>query len=305
ARALQAQLGDGESVISRNGERLGAGWVRVVRSGAAKQGALLREKEIQSLRGEIDGLVDRERELEALLTRLRDQLLAAEQQREDAQRALYLAHRGVSELAGQLQSQQGKLESARNRIERIDAELAQLASTLEAAQAQSREARQRVEHAVSAMGDLETARQALDAERRQLAEARDAARLAARESRDAAHALALTLESQRVQVVALAQALERMGGQRGQLDSRLGDLAAQLAEGDAPVQSLENERQVALTERVRSERELAEARSTLEGIDNDLRGFEQVRQQRDAQALAQREAIGQRRLDQQALAIKA
>jgi chromosome segregation protein len=55
ARALQAQLGDGESVITRNGERLGAGWVRVVRSGAAKQGALLREKEIQSLRGEIDG----------------------------------------------------------------------------------------------------------------------------------------------------------------------------------------------------------------------------------------------------------
>jgi hypothetical protein len=44
ARALQAQLGDGESVITRNGERLGAGWVRVVRSGAAKQGALLREK---------------------------------------------------------------------------------------------------------------------------------------------------------------------------------------------------------------------------------------------------------------------
>ncbi|MEF9978803.1 MAG: chromosome segregation protein SMC [Thermomonas sp.] len=305
ARALQARLGDGESVITRNGERLGAGWVRVVRSGAAKQGALLREKEIQALRGEIESHVTRERELESLLTRLRDQLLAAEQQREDAQRALYLAHRGVSELAGQLQSQQGKLDSARNRIERIDAELAQLAGSMETAQEQSREARQRVEQAVSRMGDLETTRQALDAERRQLAEARDAARLAARESRDAAHALALTLESQRVQVVALSQALERMGGQRGQLDSRLGDLAAQLAEGDAPVLSLENERQAALGERVRTERELGEARSTLEGIDADLRGFEQVRQQRDAQALAQREAIGQRRLDQQALAIKA
>ena len=51
ARALQAGLGDGESVITRAGERLGDGWVRVVRSGAARQGALLREKEIQSLRG--------------------------------------------------------------------------------------------------------------------------------------------------------------------------------------------------------------------------------------------------------------
>src|SRR3546814_3124349 len=52
ARALQARLGEGESVITRHGERLGAGWVRVLRSGAAKQGALLREREIQSLRSE-------------------------------------------------------------------------------------------------------------------------------------------------------------------------------------------------------------------------------------------------------------
>ena len=76
-------------------------------------------------------------------------------------------------------------------------------------------------------------------------------------------------------------------------------------EGDAPVQALEQERQAALSERVRTDRELAEARSLLEGIDNDLRQHEQVRQQRDAQALEQREAIGQRRLDLQALALKA
>ncbi|WP_256644989.1 chromosome segregation protein SMC [Thermomonas paludicola] len=305
ARALQAQLGEGESVITRNGERLGAGWVRIARSGAARQGALLREKDIQSLREEIETLVTRECELEARLTQLRDQLLAAEQQREDAQRSLYLAHRGVSELAGQLQSQRGRLESARSRIERIDAELEQIAGALQANQDQAGEARIRIEDALGRMGDLESDRQALESQRRQLIEARDAARNAARESRDAAHALALTLESQRVQVVALAQALERMGGQRGQLDSRLGDLAAQLADGDAPVQALEAEHQAALAERVRVDRELAQARSLLEGIDAELRQFEQVRQQRDAQALQQREAIGQRRLDQQALALKA
>ena len=305
ARSLQTRLGDGESVITRNGERLGEGWVRIVRSGAAKQGALLREKDIQSLRAEIEGHVARERELESGLTQLRDQMLAAEQQREDAQRALYLAHRGVSELAGQLQSQQGKLDSARNRIERIDADLAQLAATLESGNEQAREARQRVEDAITSMGDLETTRQQLDSERRTLTEARDTARNMARESRDTAHALALTVESQRAQIVALAQALDRMGGQRGQLDSRLGDLAAQLADGDAPVKALEDERQLALSERVRTERELGAARSALEGVDNDLRGFEQTRQQRDAQSLEQREAIGQRKLDQQALALKA
>jgi chromosome segregation protein len=305
ARALQARLGEGDSVITRAGERLGAGWVRVVRSGAAKQGALLREREIKTLRGEIEELQAREHELESAIASGRDRLLVAEQQREDAQRQLYLAHRNVSELAGQLQSQQGRLDSAKARIEKIDVELAQLGETLESSGQQAREARSKLEDAIGRMAELEAARSALEGERRALAEARDAARAAARESRDAAHALALTLESQRAQVVALAQALQRMGGQRGQLDARLGELAAQLSSGDAPVQALEQQRQVALEQRVAAERALAAARSALEDIDNDLRRFERTRHEREEQALAQREAIAQRRLDQQALAIKA
>ncbi len=305
ARQLLAGLGDGESVITRQGERVGAGWVRVVRSGAAKQGALLREREIHELRAGIETLQQREAELDRTIASLRDQMLTAEQQREDAQRALYLAHRNVSELAGQLQSQHGRLESARNRIEKIDLDVGQLIETIDISVEQAREARSRLEDAVSRMGELEGTRQMLEAERRALAEARDTARHSARESRDAAHALALNLESQRAQVVALAQALDRMGGQRGQLDARLGELASQLTDGDEPVAALERERQVALEQRVLAERHLAAARAALEGVDSELRAFEQTRHQRDEQALARRETISQRRLDQQALALKA
>ncbi|MES2670245.1 MAG: chromosome segregation protein SMC [Pseudomonadota bacterium] len=305
ARQLLAGLGDGESVITRQGERVGAGWVRVVRSGAAKQGALLREREIHELRAGIETLQQREAELDRTIASLRDQMLTAEQQREDAQRALYLAHRNVSELAGQLQSQQGRLESARNRIEKIDLDVGQLIETIDISVEQAREARSRLEDAVSRMGELEGTRQMLEAERRAFAEARDTARISARESRDAAHALALNLESQRAQVVALAQALDRMGGQRGQLDARLGELASQLTDGDEPVVALERERQIALEQRVLAERHLAAARAALEGVDSELRAFEQTRHQRDEQALARRESISQRRLDQQALALKA
>jgi len=305
ARALLAQLPEGDSVITRNGERLGEGWVRVSRQGAARQGALLREREIQALRASIEELQQREAELEDRLAGLRDQLLAAEQQREDAQRQLYLAHRGVSELAGQLQSQQGRLDTARQRIERIEAELAQLAETLDTSREQARQARSRLEEAVTRMAELETTRQALEAERRRLTEARDLARDAARASREATHALALSLESQRAQIASLTQALQRMAAQRGQLDSRLGELAAQLSTGDSPIQALEAEHQAALAERVRVDRVLAEARSVLEGIDNELRALEQTRHQRDEQALAQRERIAQRRLEQQALQLKA
>ncbi|MBP6799283.1 MAG: chromosome segregation protein SMC, partial [Luteimonas sp.] len=139
ARALQARLGEGESVVTRGGERLGAGWVRVVRSGAAKQGALLREREIKQLRAEIDELSRREHELERGIAAWRDRLLVAEQQREDAQRQLYMAHRSASELAGQLQSQQGRVDTARSRIEKIDAELAQLVETIDGSAQQARE----------------------------------------------------------------------------------------------------------------------------------------------------------------------
>ncbi|KAB8163146.1 chromosome segregation protein SMC [Lysobacter maris] len=305
ARAMLPMLGDGESIITRNGERLGAGWVRVLRSGAAQQGALLREREIQSLRGEIETLQAREHELESLQVQLRDRALASEQQREDAQRTLYMAHRSVSELAGQLQSQQGRLDSARGRIEKIDAELSQLSEAAEASREQSRESRMRQEEAVMRMSELEDVRQQLDAERSRLHEARDQARTLARESRDTAHALALTLETQRTKIAALTQALDRMGGQRGQLDNRLEELTEQLVDGDSPVDDLEQQRQVALEQRVQTEQELNQARTTLDGIDADLRRFEQVRQQRDEQALQQREAIGQRRLDQQALLLKA
>lgn len=305
ARALQPQLPAGDAVITRAGERLGQGWVHVQRSGAARQGALLRERQIQALREQIDTLQAREAQVEQALAGLRAQALAGEQAREEAQRSLYAAHRAVSELGGQLQAQQGRLEAARTRIERIDGELAQLAQTLEEARDQAAEARLRLEDAVTRMADQEDARLQLEAERRALTAARDAAREAARATGEASHALALTLESQRAQIASLTQALERMGGQRGQLDARLGQITAQLSQGDDPIIALEAERENALHERVRSERVLAQARSTLDGIDHRLRQDEQTRQQRDQQALAQREAIAQRRLDQQALVLKA
>lgn len=305
ARALQPQLPAGDAVITRAGERLGQGWVHVQRSGAARQGALLRERQIQALREQIDTLQAREAQVEQALAGLRAQALAGEQAREEAQRSLYAAHRVVSELGGQLQAQQGRLEAARTRIERIDGELAQLAQTLEEARDQAAEARLRLEEAITLMADQEDARLQLEAERRALTAARDAARQAARATGEASHALALTLESQRAQIASLTQALARMGGQRGQLDARLAQITAQLSEGDDPIIALESERENALHERVRSERVLAQARAALDGIDHRLRQDEQTRQQRDQQALAQREAIAQRRLDQQALVLKA
>jgi chromosome segregation protein len=304
ARAMLPRLGEGESAITRGGEWLGTGWVRVLRSGESQQGALAREAEIKQLRAQIEQLVQAEARLNDALTTMKDSLLDAEQQREDAQRSLYLAHRGVSELAGQLQGLAGRLQSAQARNDAIDAELATLATGLEDAQAQARDSRARLSEAVGRMSGHEDERMQLDQLRRSLGEARDAARNVAREARENAHKLALSLESQRASVLALTQSLARMGSQRAQLEMRLNELKAQLAEGDAPVERLQAERQTVLDQRVLVEKELGAARSALDGVENELRKYEQTRQQRDQQALAQREAIAERRLGEQALGLK-
>jgi chromosome segregation protein len=106
-------------------------------------------------------------------------------------------------------------------------------------------------------------------------------------------------------VIALSQSLARMGSQKAQLEVRLNELQAQLAEGDAPVVALQAQRQSALDQRVVVERDLAAARSALDGIEGEMRKYEQVRQQRDQQALSQREAISAKRLQHQALELRA
>jgi chromosome segregation protein len=96
-----------------------------------------------------------------------------------------------------------------------------------------------------------------------------------------------------------------MRHQRGQLEARLKELVSQLADGDAPVKAMETARQTCLEQRVVVEKDLSAARSVLEEIEAELRSHEQMRQQRDQQSLAQREAMGRLQLEEQMIAMKA
>lgn len=304
AARLLPQLAAHEAVVTRAGEWLGPGWLRIARAEDAGQGTLVREREIQALRAQIETLGESEAGLGDQIAQARDAVAHAEQDRENAQRALYLAHRSVAELAGQMQGQQGKLESARTRVERIDTELTQLQQTMREAHERAREARQSLQVSLAKMTGLEDTRLKLEEERRQLSEQRDLARGSAREAREAAHALALQLQAARTQVAALDQALLRMQAQQQQLQQRKAVVDEQLAAGDAPVKALEVERQSCLEQRVVAERALAAARSGIEGVDAELRRHETVRQNADQQALTLREGISQKRVAEQGFVLR-
>src|SRR5690606_6150528 len=120
ARAKLAGLRADESVITDDGSWIGHGWLRLLRSAEAQQGALLCESVLELVRDKSDAWLQREAAEVAALAALADRLKEAESQRDDVQRSLYLAHRAAAELGGELQSLRGKLESARVRAAQID-----------------------------------------------------------------------------------------------------------------------------------------------------------------------------------------
>jgi chromosome segregation protein len=305
AKNTLQKLSEHESVITQSGEWLAHGFVRVLRSGYAQQGSLQRESEIKQLREQISQLASAEHSAVAELADIKDRLLEAEHIREEAQRSMYLAHRSVSELSGQIQGVQSKLQSAQSRIALIDSELQSGSQTMAEAQVHITEARARLQQAMDSMASLEQQRNVLDAQRSEHNASLEQARGKVRERSDALHKVALTVQSHSTARAGLVQSIERLQQQRSQLQARTEQIAAQLLQGDNPTELLSTQRQAVMDCRIVFERDLAAARSNLDGVDLELRKFEQQRQHCDSQALVQREKITAVRLLEQAVGLRA
>jgi len=299
ARALLARLRDDESVVTPSGEWLGSGFARVLRGSDSRVGVIAREREIRDLKKTSDDL-DREiaAHVEAADAGKRERT-EAEQVRDDAQRDVYVAHKRLAEIAGQLQSQRGRIDGARERMGRVATELDELERRIGGDREQAREARGRLEAAIAQMSDMERRRQTLDSERRALLEAREETRMNAREASDSAHQMALSVESRRASLTSLEQSLQRMQSQLVQFESRRTEIAAQLVSGSDPVAGLETERQNFLGQRLLVDKQLVEARQVLQDQDAELRRLEQDRHRIEQALNERRDEIAEMRLREQ------
>ncbi len=85
ALTIRRELGHDESVITRTGEWLGRDWLRVNRGGDPHSGVLEREQRVKQLRIELAASEDTVRECETRLSTCREELAAAERERDQAQ----------------------------------------------------------------------------------------------------------------------------------------------------------------------------------------------------------------------------
>ena len=107
AKALQASLPEGDSIITQSGERLGRGWLRVSRSGAAEQARCCANVRSRNCASRSNSCRTARPNWKTSWP-----VSASSCRRPNSsartRSALYQAHRAVSELAGQLQGQQGR-----------------------------------------------------------------------------------------------------------------------------------------------------------------------------------------------------
>ncbi|MBD9577957.1 chromosome segregation protein SMC [Pseudomonas sp. PDM23] len=304
ALAQRASLGDGESLISRDGYWVGRNFLRVRRGESADGGVLARGQELERLYAERETLEQRLAEIDEQLVRLRDEQRQAEEGRDQVRRRLQDEGRRQGELKAQLSAQQAKVEQLTLRRRRLDEELAELAEQHAIEQEQLGEARLSLQEALDAMAVDTERRESLLAERDGMREKLDRIRQESRQHKDHAHQLAVRVGSLRAQHESTRQALERLDSQAVRLVERCEQLNLNLEEGAAPLEELRMRLEELLDRRMAVEDELKHARLALEDADRQLRDAEKRRTQAEQQSQLLRGQLEQQRMEWQALSVR-
>ncbi len=296
--ALVARRGlrPGESIVTRDGEWLGATWLRVNRGNDAHAGVIEREQRLKGLREEFRAAAARVATLEDDLSGLRSRLAGAEALRDSIQGRIQAAHRAHADLLGQLEATRVRSEESVLRRERIDLEAAEVTRERGAAQEAIARARLELERGLAELQALDARRADLDAEREERREALAQARAAATAAQIAARDLLVRIESRRSTLQSMQVGLRRMAEQQQQQQARLAELESELASGDAPVIELENLLGGYLARRLEVESELQSARRALEEADAELRALDEKRLGAEQRVNAAREQMEQARL---------
>ncbi len=305
ALADRGSLRGTASLITRAGEWLGNGWVRIAHGHAEHDSMLAREKMIGLLQKEIAELSKEAAALSEEIDTAREAAEAQEKQIQSAGAGLNAVHRKRNEVDGRLESRQSSIRHLAGRQESVGEESAQLKKQVKEDEASVREARGRLEGLLAAMTELKEEREGLDARRGRLMARRDSARSSLGDARDRRHELALKAESRRASLDSLRQSLERMDTQMSQLQQRYLSLSEQLAKVERPETLHADEMDALLKRRLETETRLAEARSRLQALENDYRARDADRQKAIRQSDEIRQGLERARLKQQELELGA
>ena len=296
ALAMRRSLERGESVITRNGEWVGRGWLRVARGGDPHSGVIEREQRLKTLRGEFDQAETRYREVETALQTARTAIGVAESERDSVQGRIQQAHRQHADLLGQLEASRARLQESSLRRERLELESADVAREIGVTDESIARARVELERGLARVGELDGRRPELDAEREQARDTVSSARAAAQSAQLAARDLLVRAEGRRTAESSMTVGIQRASEQSSVLTTKVAELESELAGGEGPILELEGVLEGLLSRRLEVEADLGQARRSLEQADADLRALEERRQGAEQRVEQTRSAMDEAKL---------
>ena len=303
ALAMRAQLADGESIVTREGLRVGKHWLRAS-ANARGDGVLARMQQLRELADELDQCKTVLAELEQAVERAASDLRGTERALSEQQQKVNEQHRKFVAADSEFKTRTRDLEQARSRNSNLDREQAEVDERRQTSEAELGGARRRLGEASELLQEIEAARQqsneSLDETRQQLEQARDTWQ----RIRDEGYQLGLKVEGWRTRIKALQDSRGRYQEETARLQMRVEELRAERYALIEPMQIAQADLQAHILEHQSAELALAQARSHSQGIEAKLRELAQERSQADSATEKARETLNAKRLSEQETSVR-
>ncbi|MBT9099118.1 chromosome segregation protein SMC [Methylovulum psychrotolerans] len=285
ALALAGQLHAHESVVTRDGIWLGAGWLKISRTQDSKTGVLQREKTLRTLK-QRQQLI--ETELEQLAQQQADSeaaLKSAEQQREWLQQQLNQVHSEWSQKNAHLSAQAARLEQQQRRLQHVQQDIDSLREELAETVENLAEAQLAQEAAAEVLFGQEGRHEQLDALNQQLQQQQQRFDNAVNEARQQLFDSKTKLENLRALELATHKQRSRLQEQQAQAQGYLHELESKARQTLSPLDA--------------EQAELREKSAVTHDLEVVLKSLRQSQDAREAQLveLAEAHTRGQRALE--------
>jgi chromosome segregation protein len=302
ARRHMPRPGAGYSIVTRDGQWLGADWLRSGLSASdARAGIIEREKALREQRQQRESLAARLVALEEESTAVQTKLAQADVERTVLQDALNAANGVLAQARAKREAGQSRVEQIRERLVALDAEAGELqeqGASIKEALVQSQQRASAARDDLATLGEREAS---LRARRAELDARFEQAREAAATDRGQVQALALQVESRTAQLSSLRDAMARLQSQRGQYQRSKDELSRQLDDTETPIGDFESRLEALLRERRELENELTAAGEDVQTADAELRRLAGERSAKEEEVSRTRESLSQQRLRMQEL----
>lgn len=304
ALTIYEHLSGADSVITKDGLWLGAGWLRVNRKDSKQDGVITREQTVKTLKARERDIAADIKECQKKLENERKNLEQMEENQHETQKGLNDQQEVITALRSRHAEIKTRYEQALKRMESIQAELEELDEREETEQ-------QELENITSRLTRTRQDYEKLSKERGSLSERRskhqkllEGARNRWQTTHEHSHEIALELESLSSKRASLEQALKRSDIQAGSLAARLTELEHSLRQNREPLHGLQESLEAKLAVRIEIEKKLNQAREQMQELDGKLRLKEQERMATEQEVNALRTELENVRLEAQGIKVR-